>query len=85
MRLFPSDLADSGDAIEGSVPPRVSRDTATRESVIVMLVQSASIAHSATSLLATGGTNPGLLVVIAAAALLAGVALYLGLRRRDHS
>lgn len=49
-----------------------------------MLHSAASTLHTGTSLLATSGMNPGLAIVIAAALLLSGVALYLGLRRRNQ-
>jgi MYXO-CTERM domain-containing protein len=84
MGRSPSDLADSGVAIE--IPRSLAhpRHTATRKPVIVMLYPAASTLHTGSSLLATSGTNPGLAIVIAAALLLAGVALYLGLRRRNQ-
>ncbi|KQX05639.1 MULTISPECIES: hypothetical protein [unclassified Leifsonia] len=84
MRRSPSDLKDSGGAIETPPPLAHSRDTATRKPVIVMLHSAASTLHTGTSLLATSGMNPGLAIVIAAALLLSGVALYLGLRRRNQ-
>ena len=84
MGRSPSDPEDSGVAIEIPHLSRTPRDTATRKPVIVMLYHAASTLHTSTSLLATSGMNPGLSVVIAAGALLTGVALYLGLRRRNQ-
>ncbi|MEL4320048.1 hypothetical protein WJX64_13615 [Leifsonia sp. YIM 134122] len=49
-----------------------------------MFHHAASTLHTSTSLLATSGMNPGLSIVVAAGALLTGVALYLGLRRRNQ-